>query len=275
MIGTLLRHEAIRTRGFLLVIAAAATGLAGLGSLMAMTGWPVIATFGTVIGFVGALGLVPAIQLAHAVDFWRSGFGRIGYFTQTLPVRGSRIYAAKLVWAAAVLLLALVATLVLGFVVMLASAGSLFGLTAAQMVAQVGETLAAAFEASPWLVGLGAPLLLVALYAFNTVLLFAAATIGSERWLQRLGWGGPVLVWFALYAAAQALMFVLVLAVPFGIGADGSGGVGVVPVDLIGAMVHDTQLQLMPIGFVPAILAAIPVLIWASVRSWDHKVSLA
>lgn len=275
MTGTLLKHEAIRTRGFLLTITAAAIGLGIVGSIMAMTGWPVIAQFGTVLGFLGAAGLIPALQLAHAVDFWRSGFGRIGYFTQTLPIRGSRIFWAKLLWAALVLLLALAVTLALWFAVTVASAESLFGMAPSVLLSQAGEILAAAYAASPWLVGVGAPALLVVLYGCNTVLLFASATIGSERWLQRLGWGGPVVVWFAIYSVLQILMFVLILVVPLGIGIDASGGVGIVSADLLGAIASGAQLELMPIGFVPAMLVMIPLLLWRSVHSWNHRVSLA
>lgn len=275
MTATLLKHEALRTRGFLLVILGAAAALGLVGSLMALTGWPVISVVGTVLGFIGAFGLIPAVQLASAVDYWRTGYGRIGYFTQTLPVRGARIYGAKLAWAALVLLAGLVLTVALWFGVMVASAQSLFGMTPQVLLGQVGEVLAAAFEASPWLVAVGAPVILIVMYGFNLVLLFAAASIGSERWLQRLGWGGPVLVWFALYAIVQVVMFVLILAIPFGLGVDAAGDFGLVPADLLTAMVTNTTAEVMPVGFLPAMALMIPLLIWRTAHSWNHRVSLA
>lgn len=275
MTAILLKHEALRTRGFLLVILGAAAVLGLVGSLMALTGWPVISVLGTVLGFLGAFGLVPAMQLASAVDYWRTGYGRIGYFTQTLPVRGSRIYAAKLIWAALVLLAGLVLTVALWFVVMVASAQSLFGMSPQVLLGQVGEVLAAAFEASPWLVAVGAPVILIVMYGCNLVLLFAAASIGSERWLQRLGWGGPVLVWFALYAIMQVVMFVLILAIPFGLGVDAAGDFGLVPADVLTAMLENSEAQVMPVGFLPAMALMIPLLIWRTAHSWNHRVSLA
>lgn len=275
MTATLLKHEALRTRGFLLVILGAAAALGLVGSLMALTGWPVISVVGTVLGFIGAFGLIPAVQLASAVDYWRTGYGRIGYFTQTLPVRGARIYGAKLAWAALVLLAGLVLTVALWFGVMVASAQSLFGMTPQVLLGQVGEVLAAAFEASPWLVAVGAPVILIVMYGFNLVLLFAAASIGSERWLQRLGWGGPVLVWFGLYAIVQVVMFVLILAIPFGLGVDAAGDFGLVPADLLTAMVTNTTADVMPVGFLPAMALMIPLLIWRTAHSWNHRVSLA
>lgn len=275
MTAVLLKHEVIRTRGFLLTIAGAGIGLAVVGSLMALTGWPVLSQLGTVLGFIGAFGLLPAMQLALAIDYWRSGYGRIGYFTQTLPVRGARIYASKLAWAGIVVLLGILATVAIWFLVMVASAQSLFGLTPAALLTQVGDVLAAAYAASPWLVAVAAPLLLVLLYAYNTVMYCCAASLGSERWLQRLGWGGPVLVWFGLYAAVQLVMLVLILAIPFGLGVDAAGDFGIVPADLLGAMLTGTELELMPIGFVPALIVVIPLMIWRTAHSWNHRVSLA
>lgn len=275
MITTLLMHEASRTRGFLLTIAGAGLALSAAGALLAVTGWPVLAQFGLVLGAIGAFGVLPAMQLALAIDYWRSSYGRVGYFTQTLPVRGSRIYLAKLGWAAVVVLVGFVATLVLWFVVMVASAQTLFGVAPGALLTQVGEILAAAYTAAPWLVAVGAPVLLLLLYGFNTVMYCCAASVGSERWLQRLGWGGPVLVWFALYAITQVVMFTLILVIPFGLGMTEAGAFGIVSADLLGAMINDTQLQLMPIGFVPALVVVVPVMIWRTVHSWNHKVSLA
>lgn len=275
MTGTLIKHEAIRTRGFLLVIAAAGLGSALIGSLLALTGWPILSVLGTVIGFIGAFALVPAMQLAQAVDYWRTGYGRIGYFTQTLPVRGSRIYWAKLAWAGLTLLAALILTLAAWFGVMVASAQGLFGMPPGEMLAQAGEILGAAYAAAPWLVAVGAPVILVVLYGFNTALLLFSASVGSERWLQRLGWGGPVLVWFGSYAIVQVVLFVLILAIPFGLGVDASGSFGIVPANLLEAMITNTDAQVMPIGFLPAMAALIPVFLWRTARSWNHKVSLA
>lgn len=275
MIGTLLKHEAIRTRGFLLTIAGAGLGLALVGAALAITGWPVLSQFGLVLGAVGAFGLLPAMQLALAVDYWRSGYGRIGYFTQTLPVRGSRIYAARLVWAALIVLLGVIATLAVWLLVMVASAQALFGLAPSALLAEVGDVLSAAYAAAPWLVAVGAPAILLLLYGFNTVTYYAAASLGSERWLQRLSWGGPVLVWFALSAIMQVVLLVGIIAIPFGLGVNAAGEFGFVHADLLSAMVNDTDPQLMPIGFVPALVVVIPLMIWRTGYSWNHKVALA
>jgi hypothetical protein len=275
MTRMLLKHEALRTRGFLLVIAGAALALALGGSLLAVTGWPVLSELGTALGLIGALGLLPAMQLAQAIDYWRSGYGRIGYFTQTLPVRGSRIYLARLLWAGIVLVAGLLVSVAIWLLVVVASAESLFGSSPAALLRQAGEIIAGAFDASPWLVAVGAPLLLVVLYGYATVLSFCAASVGSEPWLQRLGWGGPVLLWFLLSTAMQLVMFAFVLAVPLGLGVTPAGDFGIVSADLLGAMLAGTEPQLMPLGFALAMAIAIPVMAWRTARSWDRKVSLA
>lgn len=274
MIGTLIKHEAIRTRGFLLTIAGGALAIGAIGALTAATGWPVLSQFGALLGLAGTFGLIPALQLAQAVDYWRSGYGRIGYFTQTLPVRGARIYWAKLLWAAIVLVAGIAGSLAIGLLVWSGTAG-LVGLEPLDVFPLVGDALALAFEASPWLTAVAAPLLLVLLYGLSTVTLFCAASVGSEQRMHRLGLGGPVLVWFLLHTATQLVMLVLILAIPFGLGLTASGELELLPVDMLTAMLQNTDLQLMPIGFVPAVLVLVPLMVWRTARSWNRKVSLA
>ncbi|MGC5076405.1 hypothetical protein [Agrococcus sp. DT81.2] len=274
MIGTLIKHEVIRTRALLLTIAGAASAVGVVGALTAATGWPVLSQFGVLLGLAGTFGLVPALQLAQAVDYWRSSYGRIGYFTQTLPVRGSRIYWAKVVWGAVVLVAGLAGTLAIGLVVWFGTAAQV-GLEPLDIFPLVGDALALAFKASPWLTAVAAPVLLLLLYGLNTVTLLSAASLGSEQRMHRLGLGGPVLVWFALHTATQLVMLVMILAIPFGLGITTSGELELLPVDMLTAMLQDIDLQLMPIGFVPALLVLVPLMVWRTARSWNSKVSLA
>ena len=96
---TLLKHEFLRTRDMLALVAGVAVLLALAGTLLAATGVPILASVGLVAGLAAVFGLVPAAQLMLAVTYWRSSYGRTGYLTQTLPVQGSTIYWAKLLWA--------------------------------------------------------------------------------------------------------------------------------------------------------------------------------
>lgn len=88
MTTTLLVHEFRRTRGPLGLVAGAAALLVAAGVLLALAPWPLVASFGAVVG-VGAVGaMLPVACCVLAVDYWRSGYGRLGYFTHSLPVRG-------------------------------------------------------------------------------------------------------------------------------------------------------------------------------------------
>src|SRR5699024_9798929 len=101
------KHEWLRTCSMLGTIVALAGMVVGVATLLTATGWPVISPFGLLIGIGVLLALVPVLQLALTADFWRSSYSRTGYFTHSLPIRGGRIYAAKLTWALVVTLVAL------------------------------------------------------------------------------------------------------------------------------------------------------------------------
>ena len=73
----------------------------------------------------------------------------------------------------------------------------------------------------------------------------------------------------------MAFVFLAILVIPFGLGVNDEGDFGFVSADLLRAMITNSDLQLMPIGFVPAIIVVIPLLIWRTVHSWNHKVALA
>src|SRR5699024_5623773 len=88
MITALLTHEWRRTRSMV----GAATGIALLvvaaAALLVAPGWPGLSLLGVLLGAAALGGYVPVLQVLLAVDYWRSSYGRIGYFTQTLPIRG-------------------------------------------------------------------------------------------------------------------------------------------------------------------------------------------
>src|SRR5699024_4791778 len=95
---TLLKHEWLRTRGPLATLFGLIALVGVLGSLLGASGWPLSSALGLAAGMLAAVVAVPAVQLALAADYWRSGYGRTGYFTHSIPVRGARIFRAKLAW---------------------------------------------------------------------------------------------------------------------------------------------------------------------------------
>lgn len=270
----LLKHEFLRTRNMLALVAGIAILLALAGTLLAATGVPVLASVGLIAGLAAAFGLVPAAQLALAVAYWRSSYGRTGYLTQTLPVKGSIIYWAKMVWA---------------WVVSLVGAGLSIGivLAAAPVVArgiggEAGAVLATLSEAwtalnevtGPWGVAAALAAMAIMILIWPTQYFFAAS-IGSQAPLNRMGVGGPVVVWLGVYVITQIVTFTSFAAVPLAVGMTGDQ-LGFVRFDLFAEMAvgSSSTAEVMPVGFLPALLLVTVICLGWSVRSWNRKVSL-
>lgn len=269
MTRTLLVHEFLRTRGTLAVIAGAATAFTVVGSLVAMLRLPVLSELGLVVGVLGASALVPVTLLALAIDYWRSAYGRQGYLTQTLPIRGSTIYRARLAYGMLVSVLALAWAVILGAAVYLAQAWRLGFSPWAQLQEAVRE---ATRILPPWLVVAGIAMILLTLFSY-LVHYYFAASIGSESRLAALGPGGPVLVWFGAYLLMQVVMVVAIVAVPFGLQATG-GTVEIIHRDFAAAMFSSTPVGAMPLGFAPALLLITVAFAWRTAFSWERKVTL-
>lgn len=270
---TLLKHEWLRTRGMLGIMLALATLAVVLGSALTATGWPLLSMLGLMAGLVVVAGLAPAMQLALAVDYWRSSYGRTGYFTHSLPIRGSRIYAAKLLWASTVTVVSLVLALGLAYLLWVGFALQ----TGAGMnpLVALGDLWATMRDVTPLWVPFAGAALLVALHLCYLVYFFFSASVGSERRLNQYGGAGPVLVFVGLYVALQVLAVVGMLVLPFGIGVAGDQ-LGLVPFNMITEMQAATPTDdVMPLGFLPPLGLAAAVCLWRTARSWDRKASLA
>lgn len=273
MVGKLIKHEAIRTSGMLLTIFGAATLLVVLGALASATRWPVVAQIGLVGALVGTVGVLVGTQLAMGIDYWRSSYRRIGYFTQTLPVKGSTIYWAKLAWAAIAVVMGLVWAGVLGVLTFMGNATSI-GYRPLDVFSLVGDWFSAAADVLPWWGWVAGPAIVLVYLMFPVVQYFFAASIGSERRLVSLGVGGPVLVWFLLYVVMQVTLLLGMIAIPFGLTVS-DGRMALVGQNFLQLMLDDSQPGSMPIGFVPVLLVALVMLVWRTTVSWNRKVTLA
>lgn len=270
----LLKHEFLRTRNMLALVAGMAVLVALAGTLLSATGWPGLTQVGLAAAVAAVIGLVPASQLALAVTYWRSSYGRTGYLTQTLPVKGSTIYWAKMLWAWLVS--------VVGAAISVALALAAVPLVARGAGADPGSVLTTLREGWATLYEIaGAAGVAAAIAALVLLILiwptqyFFAASIGSQAPLNRMGVAGPVVVWLGLYVITQVLTFASFAAVPLAVGMDG-GRLGIVRFNLFEEMTVgvNASADVMPVGFFPALLLATVVcLIW-SVRSWNRRVSL-
>lgn len=273
MITTLMKHEWLRTRGLLGTIGAIVLVLVAAGTALTATGWPGISLIGMLMVVVPLVALVPAAQIALTIHYWQSSYSRTGYFTQSLPVRGPTIYAAKLLWA-----------LLISFAGLLASVGLLLAAWPV-LAGQLGaERNPFSIIQQMWSSGAAVastPLLLAGIVLFVGMILvwpiqyFFAASVGSETPLNRLGLGGPVVVFLGLYLASQVLTFLGIAVLPWGIGMV-DGQLGVVQWSVFAEMAAGSAStnDIMPIGFVPVILLVTLACLLRTVHSWRSKVSL-
>lgn len=212
MTSTLFRHELLRTWRWILIAILAAVMVVGIsvgGSLV--FGGP-IRTLLSTISLIVSIGFMYAMPLLISLDFYRSCYSKTGYFTASIPARSTTIYLVKAAYA-------YVVTLV-GFLI-----GA--GLTVAALVASGAaqgvsprETMKGLLDGLSVVTSLPAGVLIVmvlALLLFPVVAIapyFFAATVGSEAWISRSGFGGVVLVWFLYYLGSQIVTMVSIFIPP-------------------------------------------------------------
>lgn len=268
----MLKHEWIRTRALIGWIVGIAALLVVVGAVFVALDWPVLGALGQGFALAGLIAAIPVTQLALAFDFWRSSFGRTGYFTQTLPIPGARIFWAKLGWHLIVTVALLPVVAALGLV-LISAANISAGLSANPFV-QVRELWSQVTAAtSPGQLILIAAMSL-GLLAFLSVQYLFAASIGAEAPLHRFGASAPILVYVGLYLTLQVVTFGALLAIPFGLGMS-EDGLAVVRFSLLEMMADGSSTaDAMPLGFLPVFGLAALVLLWRTAKSWNSKISL-
>lgn len=268
----IVKHEWFRTKSMLGGIVGIAALLVLASAVLTATGWPLLSTFGLMVGVIATIGLVPALQLALTVDHYRSSFGRPGYFTHTLPIRGSRIYLAKLAWVLIVTLVGLLISLAFGAITWMGSA--IAAGTQLNPLVVVRDAWISIADVTPaWVPVLGIAGVLLLILSWPVTYYFAVA-VGSEQRFHRFGSAGPVLVYVALYLVNQVLMVVSIVAIPLAIGMDGNR-LGIIPVNLLNDLVEGSSSDVMPIGMILPLVLVTAFCLWRSIRSWNRKVSLA
>ncbi|WP_291479230.1 hypothetical protein [Corynebacterium sp.] len=274
---TLLRYEWLRTRGLLAVV----LGLAALAVLfctvLLVLDWTVFSTLAAAVGMMVVMGFTPVMQIVLAVDYWRSSYGASGYLTQTIPAKGGRIFAVKMLWAVVVTTASLVVTALLGCVLWTGfAAGN-------EQIAGLGEMLgelrtALRDSSAPgWLIAGG----LVGGYLATLVApvqYYFSISVGKERRLQTLGAGGPVLVFLLLGMVSQLVAVVGMFAVPVGITGDTTGWSlsGHSFLDEISRQptAASPYESVMPLGFIPPMVVLVLFCLWRTAYSWNRKVEL-
>lgn len=271
MTTTLLRHEFLRTKGMLGVITGIVALLVVVGSLLALTPFGAAQALGMVIAVVSLGAYIPVLLIAMAVDYWRSAYGRTGYFVHGIPLTGGRIYGARLLYGAGVVVAGYVVAGLLALLPALVAASHQrpAGTGAFTYLATAVRDVLQTVTPMTWVALVVAVLLLTWSYL---VQYYFAASIGSgPRW-SSLGAFGPVVVWIALYLVMQAVMIASVFTLPLGISVDG-GALHLVGVDYLAAAMSGAEPNALPGGMIVAVLLATAVFTVWTARSWN-RVSL-
>ncbi|MFV0429830.1 MAG: hypothetical protein ACK5KO_10460 [Arachnia sp.] len=272
MVGTLIKHEWKRTRFLLGLIFGVATVIVAVASVTMTLELPMIWLLGFVCGLVGIIGLVVAVQLSLAIDYWRSSYGRIGYFTQTLPVPGTTIFWVKMAYATVVSVVAFIWSCVLGdcfgwfAAPILESWGLVFNASLREVWVSLSESMPGWFVAVIVLFGLF-------LLALGILMYFGAASIGSESRFNKFGMAGPVVTYAVLYLGQQILGVLSIFLVPLGLGVNKSGPF-LERIDWIDFLTTAGSTDTVPFGIIPALLLLGAALAWRTHVSWKSKISL-
>lgn len=273
MIGKLIAHEAHSTRKTLLITVGILLLISALGVGLGVLDVPVLGVLGYVFGVILIVLITPVVLGLLAENYWRTMYGREGYFTMALPVRGRALFTAKVLFGvvATVVAFVLSALALLGISVVLSVAAGHPPLTFVRdTVSQVGASMV-------WFL----VLMLLFQLMFAVVTGAAMMSIGAEGRFNHLGFGAPVLGYVLLYVAMQVLGLAAMLFVPLGIVLMGPDAGTIVAQGMLSdfiASLTDTTgnvapnvlgLGILPLGVVVAALFA-----WWGGRSVERHTSL-
>lgn len=270
MIGTLIAQEFRSTRKNLL----SAIGVALLVVLVSLTltalKVPVLGSVTMLLGIAVAVAVTPLVLGLLVENYWRTMYGREGYFTMALPVRGRDLFAAKALFGFAASLIALIIT-----------AAGLLGAATAYALSigrDPGEFLRDGVAMiQPWMVWFGVVVALLQV-AYLVVAGAAVMSIGAQGRFNHLGFGAPVIGGVIVYFVMQIVTFAAILFIPLGVVLTGEDAGSIVPEGMlpgfIASIQHDAAPHVLGLGFVVTSVVAIVLLAWWGIRSIERHTSL-
>lgn len=241
---------------------------------------PVLGELGLGGGVISIVIVLPLTFGVLAENYWRTMYGKEGYFTMTLPVRGRDLFTAKVLYGLA----ASVAAAVVGALLALALSITL-ALMNGQPAFSTVQTFFKELAANLELVGPAMVIFVVAsIVLFLTYTIVAGAalmSIGAEGRFNHLGFGAPVLGGVITYVAMQVLGFAAMLFIPLGvriIGPDAGSFVAEGMFSGFVASVTDpsgqTQPEVIGVGIVFVSLIVTVLFAWRGARSVERHTSL-
>lgn len=251
----------------------------GLGALLAagflVLWWffarvPVLSSLLQMGMLVCLVGTPLVIGVQVAAEYWSSMYGRRGYLTMTLPVRGRALYLAKALYALLVGL-AVTAAVVAEIVAWALVSALAMGADAATAWGRIADGFGA--------MGPGWALFMVAatvLMVANLVLeVFAVMSIGAEGRWNHLGFGAPMIGFVIVYIANQVVSMVSTVLIPFGIDSrTGSVQTRIMLPELIDAVRTGAEVTYVGMGALIAGPIMALLMAWWAIRSIEHRTSL-
>lgn len=204
MFGKILKHDFIRTRFLLLVI----TGVAVLATLLSLLLSFLMPVMSVLALLATATLYLLAVQLYLYIDFYFTTFGsKNATWTHSIPVSGRQLYFAKLLY----ITLVQYAVIVLAVVVGLLLSVTVFSNLWAQLSAEVfGAAEIKQLSAMTGFFGL----LLLVYPALSVATTLALIIIGGNGRIGRLGFVGPVIVYFGYTVVIQIVSLGLYMVSP-------------------------------------------------------------
>lgn len=280
MIGTLFAQEFRTTRRTLCT----AVGILVLCTVVALAAAalriPILGTLGIGGSTIAAVAVLPLVLGILAASYWRTMYGRQGYFTMTLPVHGRDLFTAKVLYALAASVAALVvAALILAGVGIAAALADGFG--PFDIVRDVLVQLGTGIE----LVGVGVSVFFAGALLLQLVFIVvtgaALMSIGSEARFNHLGFGAPVIGAVITYFGMQVLGLAATLFIPLGIRVDGPDTGSFVAEGMLSGFVAavsdptgETQPGVLGVGIVLLSLVVTVLFAWRGARSVERRTSL-
>ncbi len=210
MIGTLFVQEWRSTRKYLLITIGIALLVAVVSVIPGILAPSLLADLGLVLGLFAVLLITPITFGLLIENYWRTMYGREGYFTMSLPVPGRAIFAAKVLYGMVVATLAFALTVVgsIGiFSVILRAQGEDVQEQARASIDAIDPSMCAILAVG-----------IIAEIVFTVIAGAAVMSIGSEARFNRLGFGAPVIAGVVLFCVLEVTQFIATLFIPFGWG---------------------------------------------------------
>lgn len=269
MYAALLKNEArLQARPLASYLGVALAVYAG-GLILMLLRIPMMSGIGSIATIGACLLLAVSVPVLLVWRYYASMYGREGYLTHAVPARHTTLYGAKFSWALGVWLVSLLlaTAMVLGFFI-------------AQTITTGGTAADAWMTLAAGLAEIGTvPVIVFAAWLVVGIVIYVAQfgwiiTFGMEERFRSVGLGGPVLVWFLTYVVLQVLTLACLLLIPIGISFDLKQVVFTSFLPELVASFDGAEPSFVPLGWVPLLLATLPVYIVWTLRSLKNHTSL-